>query len=246
MKKFEETRVYSLPYPITLSLTEQTASTNDDLKAAAREGAPDFTVRIADKQLAGKGRNNRSFFSENGLYMSVLLPAKEEVLPFITAIAAVAVARAIRSLTETDAEIKWVNDVYVHGKKVCGILSESVVTGGVRRVIVGIGVNLNTPEEGFPEEIRAIAGSIDADRSELAAEILSRLLSLFEKGDIEGVCNEYRELCFLVGKRISVHKENGCVDATVTGLTKELALSVLYDDGKTEDLIAGDVSVRLF
>ena len=244
MKSIDEKRILSLPYPLTLSLTEETASTNDDLKIAAREGAPDYTVRIADRQLAGKGRKQRAFFSEGGLYMSVLLPVKDN-LDLLTCIAAVAVATAIREVTEEDAHIKWVNDVYVRGKKVCGILAESVVTEGARRVIVGIGVNLNTPEEAFPEEIRGIAGSVKADRSELAARILQNLLCRFASMDTDPVKEEYKKLCFLTGQKVTVYKENGCREATVLGLTDSLALSVLYPDGQKENLIAGEVSLQV-
>ena len=244
MKSIDQKRILSLPYPLTLRVAEVTASTNDDLKAEARAEAKDYTVRIADRQLAGKGRKQRAFFSEGGLYMSVLLPAKDN-LDLLTCIAAVAVATAIREVTGEEARIKWVNDVYVKGKKVCGILSESVVTEGKRRVIVGIGVNLNTPEEAFPEEIRGIAGSVVADRSVLAASILNHLLCRFEKEDTASVCEEYKKLCFLTGQKVTVRKENGCREATVLGLTDSLALSVLYPDGQKEDLIAGEVSLQV-
>ena len=243
MKPIDKKIILSLPYPIVLSLTEETASTNDDLKVAAKEGAKDYTVRIADRQLAGKGRKGRSFFSEGGLYMSVLLPAYGD-LTLLTPTVAVAVAAAIRDLTEEDARVKWVNDVYVRGKKVCGILAESVVADNHRRVIVGIGVNLNTKEGDFPSEIRSIAGSIIADRSALAARILDKLFRLLQE-DPKHICEEYKKLCFLIGQKVTVQKENGCRVATVLGLTDRLALSVLYDDGQTEDLIAGEVTLRL-
>lgn len=243
MKPIDKKIILSLPYPIVLSLTEETASTNDDLKVAAKEGAKDYTVRIADRQLAGKGRKGRSFFSEGGLYMSVLLPAYGD-LTLLTPTVAVAVAAAIRDLTEEDARVKWVNDVYVRGKKVCGILAESVVADNHRRVIVGIGVNLNTKEGDFPSEIRSIAGSIIADRSALAARILNNLFRLLQE-DPKRICAEYKKLCFLIGQKVTVQKEDGCRVATVLGLTDRLALSVLYDDGQTEDLIAGEVTLRL-
>ena len=243
MKPIDKKIILSLPYPIVLSLTEETASTNDDLKVAAKEGAKDYTVRIADRQLAGKGRKGRSFFSEGGLYMSVLLPAYDD-LTLLTPTVAVAVAAAIRDLTEEDARVKWVNDVYVRGKKVCGILAESVVADDHRRVIVGIGVNLNTKEADFPSEIRGIAGSIIADRSALAARILDNLFRLLQE-DPKHICAEYKKLCFLIGQKVTVQKEDGCRLATVLGLTDRLALSVLYDNGQTEDLIAGEVTLRL-
>ncbi len=246
MKDFDESKLSSLSHAVILSRTEETASTNDDLKAAARTGAPDYTLRIADRQLAGKGRLGRSFYSEGGLYMSILLPCREETISFLTPAAAVAVARAIEELTGKAALVKWVNDVYVDDRKVCGILAESVVTEKSRRIVLGIGVNLDTPTQAFPPDIRTIAGSISADRSALAAAILRRLFALTDKGDLALIRREYRELCFLVGREVIVHKENGCRKATVTGLTDALSLSVRYTTGESEDLVAGEISVRLF
>ena len=176
--------------------------------------------------------------------MSVLLPAREKALPFVTTIAAIAVCRAVNELTGKCALIKWVNDVYVDGKKVCGILSESVVTEKGRRVIVGIGVNLCHPENAFPEEIKDIAGSVDADRTELAARILLHLFSLYDLSDPGALRKEYRALSFLLGKTVVVEKENDRREAIALGFTSTLALTVRYADGSTEDLLAGDVSIR--
>ena len=245
MKAFDERFLMDLPHCVTLSHVAETGSTNDDLKLAARAGAPDYTLRVADRQTGGRGRTGHSFYSEKGLYMSILLPVQEETMPFVTPIAAVAVARAIRDLTKQSALVKWVNDVFVNDKKVCGILSESVVAEGGRRVVVGIGVNLDLPESDFPEDIRSTAGSISADRSVLAATILRHLFDLLDGGDLDALRKEYRALCFLVGKEIVVKKEAGHRKATALGLTDDLALSVRYDDGSQEDLIAGEVGVRL-
>ena len=243
MSDYKQAVLKNFPDGFRVYLTEETGSTNDDLKAAALSGAPDLTVRIADRQVAGRGRQNRFFFSENGLYMSVLLSVKNEVFPFVTAAAAVAVAKAIKDFTDRQIGVKWVNDVYLDGKKVCGILCESVVANERRRVVVGIGVNLNTPEEAFPKEIRGIATSLNADRFDLAKDILTRLCRLLDQS-AQTICDEYRALCFLVGRSVLIQKENGCRTATVMGLTESLALCVRYEDGSLEELIAGDVSVH--
>lgn len=243
MSDYKQAVLKNFPDGFRVYLTEETGSTNDDLKAAALSGAPDLTVRIANRQVAGRGRQNRFFFSENGLYMSVLLSVKNEVFPFVTAAAAVAVAKAIMDFTDRTVGVKWVNDVFLDGKKVCGILCESVVANERRRVIVGIGVNLNTPEEAFPKEIRGIATSLNADRDALAKNILTRLSYLL-KQSAQTICDEYRALCFLMGRSVLIQKETGCRTATVTGLTDSLALSVRYEDGTSEELIAGDVSVQ--
>lgn len=178
--------------------------------------------------------------------MSILLPDQEVTSRFITHIAALAVARAIEETAGETARIKWVNDVYVKGRKVCGILAESMIAMDYRRFVIGIGVNLDTPEDAFPEEIRAIAGSIHADRSTLAARILHHLFTILDNDDLDAIRREYRERCFLVGKEVDVIKEKSCRKATVTGLTDALALSVRYENGDREDLAFGEVSLRLF
>lgn len=239
----DQTLFSSLPHEVHLSFYAETVSTNDDLKVAARLGAPDYSLFIADRQTGGRGRTGHSFFSEKGLFMSILLPVKEELFDFVTPIAAVAVSRAIGDLTGENALVKWVNDVYINGKKVCGILTESVIAEGSRRVVLGIGVNLDLPESAFPAELRGTAASVSADRNALALRILHRLFELMDEGDLGAVRNAYRELCFLVGREIFVKKEGGRLKATALGLTDSLALSVRYEDGTREDLIAGEVSV---
>ena len=142
------------------------SSTNTVLKSLAEEGAEEGLCLIAGEQTAGRGRRGRSFFSppNSGIYMSVLLrPALQAVdATSITACAAVAVAEAIESLAPVNAEIKWVNDIYVEGKKVCGILTEASLdceNGQVNYLIVGIGINTRVPDSDFPEELKSIAGS---------------------------------------------------------------------------------------
>lgn len=232
--------------PLSLRAVPQTGSTNDDLKAAAKNGAPEYSVLIADRQLAGRGRIGRTFVSASGLYMSVLLPVKKEVLPYLTHLAALAVCRALQETAAVTPCVKWVNDVFVNGKKVCGILAESVTVGESRRYVVGIGVNANTPPDAFPEELKEIAGSVIVDRTALAAAILNHLFSLAEQTPVEVIKKEYAERCFLVGTRVTVVKENSEREATVLGLSEGLGLLVRYDDNEKEELFSGEVrSIRV-
>ena len=235
----------SLGRALPATYLTETGSTNDDLKAAAKDGAPDFTLLFAGRQRGGRGREGRSFHSPQGLYMSILLSAAGAYAAYVTHIAAIAVALAIREVTGEDARVKWVNDVYVRGKKVCGILAENVATSSGRRIVLGIGVNADTPEESIPEELRAVAGTIRADHSDLAAAILRHLLRRIEHFSLEEVRREYRELSFLVGSRVSVVKEEGSRMAAVLGLSDSLGLDVMYDDGSREELIAGEVHLLL-
>ena len=240
MNEIDLSPIISLGYPLHLSAVQETASTSDDLKAVA-ESAPDCSVRIASRQTGGRGREGRSFWSPDGLYMSILLPYQGDALPYLTHLAAIAVAHAIRSETTQPAVIKWVNDVFVEGRKVCGILTESIAALGKRRIVLGIGVNANTPTDDIPAALREIVGTIRCDKSALAASILKELLSRLDRFSLEATRREYRELCFLVGEKVLVQKGADAKPATVLALDDALGLSVLYDDGSRETLISGEV-----
>ena len=137
---------------VPVQALSETDSTNTRLKEWAREGriaAP--YVLTADSQTAGRGRLGRRFVSPpgTGLYMSILIaPPKNTDAGKITVLAAVAVCRTIHELTGLQPKIKWVNDLFLRGKKVCGILAEKINEG----VIVGIGINVESPPGGFPPE----------------------------------------------------------------------------------------------
>ena len=142
---------------------DKTVSTNEEIKLIAESGE-EFTVAVAREQTGGKGRMGRKFESPvGGLYFSVLLKPRfsAETCLKITTAAAVAMARAIEKVCGKSAEIKWVNDIYIKQKKVCGILTEGVFdaeNGHIKYAVLGVGVNVATPKGGFPEEIRETAG----------------------------------------------------------------------------------------
>ena len=174
--------------PITAA--EETQSTNTALRALAEAGAPEGTVYIAQGQTGGRGRMGRSFFSPagTGLYLSLLLrptawePTRAAQL---TAAAAAAMCEAIRQVTGREPGIKWVNDLLLEGKKVCGILTEasfSMESGVLEYAVLGLGVNVYRPEGGFPGELEGIAGAVlespgEDVRSRLAGEFLNRFLA---------------------------------------------------------------------
>lgn len=175
---------------LSIRVVDTAGSTNSVLKTLAEKGAPHGQVLIAKEQTAGRGRLGRSFCSpkDTGLYMSVLLRPRfsaEDAL-FITTAAAVAVAEAVDRFAESESKIKWVNDVYLSGKKVCGILTEAAMdfeSGGLNYAVCGIGINLSA--ERLPKELEAIAGGILSGQREgidlrapLAAEILTRFLRI--------------------------------------------------------------------
>ena len=234
-------------------------STNTVLKELASQGAEEGTVLLAEEQTEGRGRLGRSFYSPSGsgLYMSILL--KPDQLPSkaarLTTMAACAVALAIEELTGREVGIKWVNDLYMNGKKICGILTEasmSLESGRLERAVVGIGVNLREPEGGFPPELAPIVGAVwEADcgetnlRNRLAARILDRFADYYLHPDGEDCFQAYKKRSFLLGQEINIlHPDGSHSPATVLDLDRDYRLLVCFSDGREGYLNSGEVSVR--
>ena len=234
-------------------------STNSYLKREAVNGAPSGLVAVANAQTAGRGRAGRQFFSaaDCGIYLSILLrphcaPQKTMTL---TAHAAVAVCEAISRACGVETEIKWTNDVILNGRKLCGILTEITLegeTGLVDSVVIGIGVNVNYKPDDFPEDLRAVAGSIfsetgvRADRARLAAELilaLDRMNAAWEQNP-RAYLDAYRSRCSTAGKDVRVLRGDEARSAYAIGITDDFALRVRYEDGSEETLNSGEVSVR--
>lgn len=226
-------------------------STNTTAKLAAVGGAPAGTVIIAEMQTGGKGRRGRSFYSpgEGGVYFSVILKpavsAEESV--FLTTAAAVAVSRAIERLTGKNAQIKWINDVYVDGRKCVGILTEAIFdyeSGGVDSVIVGIGINVNVSD--FPEEIKDKAGNIGkVSRNRLIALCVDNLMDICDDLPDISHLDEYRKRCFILGRSITVVSRGGKYEAKAESIDERGRLVVVYDGGKTAVLSNEEVSISL-
>lgn len=232
------------------------SSTNAKAKEMAGMGAPHGSVAVADHQSAGRGRYGRTFVSPAGcgLYMSVVL--KAECLPFddparITSVAAALTMDAIEALTGLAPRVKWVNDLFINGKKICGILTEAVTnveSGEISSLVLGIGVNVNTPVEAFPEELRENISSIFIEsgqrysRNRLAAEILRRLLTL---KDPAPALLRYRERLLYVGEHVTVHGPKGSYEALVLGLDEKCRLLVKAKDGEERALSSGEISIRI-
>jgi len=233
-------------------------STNRELRRLALEGAPHGTVVLAGRQTAGRGRNGRSFFSpgDTGIYLSVLLRpdlATSSALLCTTA-AAVAVCRAIDSLRVGSAGIKWVNDIYLDGKKVCGILTEGMAgfeSGRIESIVIGIGVNYSTPLEVFPPELRGIAGSVfpgtvptGASRNRMAAAIISSLLDLVNQLESPAFMDEYRRRSVVLGREVRVMQGNQVYGAVAEEIDDAGALWVRTPSGDRKLLNSGEISLR--
>lgn len=240
-----------------LTVVDQIASTNTALREAAGQGAPHGTVLIAASQTAGRGRRGRSFFSPDGtgLYISVLLRptiAAERAVRITTA-AAVAAAEAIAQTFGIDAQIKWVNDLFLDGRKVAGILTESALGTDetLAYAVLGIGVNVAPPAGGFPEEIRDVAGAVlpaptEDGRARLAASFLAHFFRRYEEigADVPAYMDEYRRRCFVIGRHVDVLRGEEKYGATVLSVEDDAGLVVRRDDGTEEVLSSGEISIR--
>ena len=241
------------PWAERLTLLSSVDSTNNYLKALGAAGAPHGTVAVADEQTAGRGRMGRSFDSASGsgIYLSVLLrpacPPAE--LMSLTAQAAAAVRRAILETSGAEAGIKWVNDLVLDGRKICGILTELSIeaeSGLVSYAVIGAGVNRNRPADAFPPELRQTAGSIlsqtgkRTDRNALAAAMI-RALSELPRPDWR---EEYRAACVNLGREVRIlapgrPPRNG--RAIDVGPEAEL---IVQTEAGAEAVRSGEVSVR--
>ncbi len=239
---------------VGVSVIPECPSTNSLLKARAPESLSD-AVLIAESQTGGRGRMGRSFYSPpgSGLYMSILTRPELENgdLTLLTPAAAVAVCGAIEDIAGVTAGIKWVNDVYVGGKKVCGILTETAFgPGGDRFSVVGIGVNLFPPPGGFPADIADTAGAVlnspvPVLLPKLAAGIINRFFALLPHIPELSFVPEYRSRSLLPGRDIWVVREGSGLPARAVGVDSRCGLQVEYPDGALETLRSGEVTVRV-
>ena len=188
----------------------------------------------ASMQTEGRGRQGKSFYSpKKGLYFSLALP-KEYNFTHLTALCGVSVCKAIEDLTDLKPEIKWVNDIYVNDKKVCGILVEATENG----VIIGIGINLKTKK--FPDEIAGLAGSLNkrVSKTRLISEIVNNILTMKDFKDY------YKEHSYVLGKKIFFIENNEKYEAFAEDIDENFGLVVRTED-KLKTLSSGEISLKL-
>lgn len=231
-------------------------STNLMCKRMAAEGASDGTVVIADSQTAGRGRLGRSFQSAAGvgLYLSVLWrpDCDVETLMALPALGAVAAARAVERVCGVRPEIKWPNDLVLGGKKIGGILTESVLLPGETAVVLGIGINVSHRAEDFDGEVRTIAASLEmmaekrVSRAALAAALMEELDALRREALAQPQLwlAEYRRRCLTVGRAVQVIAGEQIRPARALDVDEGFGLRVRYEDGSVDTVRAGEVSVR--
>lgn len=241
---------------IALTVFKETDSTNDRLRELALQGAPEGTVVIAGMQTGGKGRLGRSFFSpsDTGLYMSILLrpdmTAADAVR--ITTAAAVAVAEAAEEVSGRKADIKWVNDVYMDGLKICGILTEASFnpeSGGLEYAVVGIGINVYEPDGGFPQELKGIAGAVldehgEDHRSRMAALVISGFMRYYRELAQNTFLDSYRRRLIWKNEKINLISGNVMTPATLIDVDEGCRLIAELENGERRTVSSGEISIR--
>lgn len=232
-------------------------STNRLLREQANAGAPEGTVILAGSQSQGRGRLGREFFSppETGIYLSLLLRPQgytPSQAVRVTTMAAVAACRALEEAAGAEPRIKWVNDIFLNGRKVGGILTEGAFhleTGELTDIILGIGINVYPPKEGFPEAIRQTAGAVWPSRrpdgkNRIAAAFLDHFMACYKGQTREDYAADYRQRSMVIGKKIDVLLPTGTRQATALDVDGECRLIVRFPDGSVQALSSAEVSIR--
>lgn len=232
-------------------------STNVRAKRLADGGAPHGTLVAAGHQSAGKGRRGRAWESPEGtgIYMTLLLrpELKPEQAPMLTILMAQSVADAIQTVTGITPGIKWPNDIVMHGKKVCGILTEmSTEMSCIHYVVIGVGINVH--QQTFPEELKDKATSLDlagaqsVKRAELVTEVMRRFEIYYEQfekaGDLSVIWEQYNKMLVNRDREVRVLEPGHEYNGHAIGIDKNGELLVHRENGRIEKVYAGEVSVR--
>ncbi|MBS3794777.1 MAG: biotin--[acetyl-CoA-carboxylase] ligase [Candidatus Thorarchaeota archaeon] len=231
-------------------------STNETTKKAALDdGRPGLLV-IADEQMAGKGRMNRTWVSPpGGLYFSLFLesPLEGTPAPILGMLVACGVTEAIRQVTGIDPSIKWPNDIIIDGKKAGGILCEAVSRDNVtRKVVIGVGINLNTPISSFSARFRYPATSLievtgrEVSREELLRSILlsvdKRIGIVKENQSYNDTIEEWKWINNILGYPVVVDTGNERIEGTAIDIREDGALIVETGPDSHKPITIGDVT----
>ena len=230
---------------------QELSSTMDDARHLAEGGAEEGAVVMAENQTSGRGRFGRNWVSGQGnIHLSVLFRPSIEVLPQLTMMGAVAVARAIRRTTALDPRIKWPNDVLVNGKKVSGVLVEAAATGGdIDYAVVGVGVNVSLDTSGF-SEISDTAGNLEelvgqtVARDEVLRQLLMEMDTLYLQAlQGDSVLEEWRSSMETIGQRVTVSWRENRWEGLAEDVDRSGNLLLRLDNGELMTMTAGDVSL---
>lgn len=234
-------------------------STNVELKRRALDCGVHGLTLLAEEQTGGKGRLGRSFYSPagTGIYMSILL--KPELVGsdavLITTATSVAVCRAIQKTLGVQPQIKWVNDIYMGDKKICGILTEAISDfeiGKIDFVVVGIGINYRTEE--FPDDLKERAGCLGGNhsgvpRNLLVAAVLNEFWKIYEQLPGREFMADYRKCSNVIGKRVRFQQRGDWQEAYALDIDENGGLIVEYEkengEKVTRTLHTGEITLRV-
>lgn len=233
-------------------------STNNEARKIAIKDSINQGLVLSEEQTKGRGRMGKTFYSPNqtGVYMSFFLKPNLDMAdaPLVTTATAVAVCLAIEKLTAKKPQIKWVNDIYLDGTKICGILTEAVSdfeSGKIETLIVGIGLNVKEPLTGFPAELDTIAGSLISsketekiNRNRLIAEIANQFDGLYQTIEERSFLEDYKKRCFVIGKKITFKERKQEFEAIPIDIDPQGGLVVQMADGQKRILSYGEISIK--
>ena len=237
---------------------DECASTQDIAAELARGGEPEGLVVIAEAQTQGRGRKGRGWISTPGagVCLSVILKPglKPSQIVQIPLVAGLAAARAIRAESGLKPDIKWPNDILIGSKKVAGILTEmSCELDRINHIILGIGINVNTRKSDLPEPVRAVATSLCAEcghkisRVALVQRFLTELEVVYGRylaGGFESIRQEWKSLSRTIGSQVEITDGGKPLTGKALDIDSDGFLLLKTDDGHTERIVAGDVSLR--
>lgn len=243
--------------PVFLEVYQQVGSTNDEAKKIVNDRFAGKGILLAEEQTNGRGRLGRQFYSPagSGLYMSLIYPNNQKAnAASVTTVAAVAVCKAIEKLTHKKPAIKWVNDIFLEGRKICGILTEGVInfeTGKIDSIIVGIGLNV-TEAATVPEDFHSIIGSVypleetnTVMRNQFASEIINQLDYMYQNLDQNNYLDDYRERCFVLGQPVTFTERQIMQKGIARSIDDEGGLVVELESGEWKTLRYGEISIQL-
>jgi len=225
-------------------------STNEIAYDLAKKGAPEGSVVVAEGQRRGKGRMGRSWISpKGGIYLSAILRPNlfPNDIPKITLMCAISVCTAIRDCSGLDAKIRWPNDILVEGKKICGILTEmKAEQDRIDFIIVGIGINVNTPASALPKVGTSIKEEVGKkfSRIELTRKLLESLevhYEGFKKDGFAATRQHWRDLSATLGRRVKADLNHKKIEGQAQDIDEDGALLIRLDNGFIERLLSGDV-----
>jgi len=221
-------------------------------RQAARQGAAEGTVVVADEQTAGKGRLKRLWLSPRGsLALSIILYPDMSYLPYLMMLASLAVAHSIEAITGLKAQLKWPNDVLINDKKVCGILIDSDLRGNkVAYTIIGIGINVNFRLADFSEILAtatSLADELKKDVSRVA--VIRHLLVETERlylalPDGDPIYREWQGKLVTLGKKVQVKSGETFLEGIAESVARDGSLLLRHSDGSVTSVVAGDVTLR--